>query len=1424
MLKAGSFQHNLKAVATSITGIQSVPATFTATFGVKGVITPQSPTTVNDNITISTFALPYTYYQPTLANVQYRSYGSTGSWTQIETGLPLTTRGGVVGLYDHTFNLASATGILSMVPATVQLRVCYDYQPTTYQMCTDDTSMTVTILPAFSAGGPQAAAGPGSVSLLTGAFSLNETDFSQSLGGDSVSVARTYSTRNNAESIFGSGWAASIGGDSTSVATYTIQPADALNSLVYVTNAAGDLLTFRKTSTGFEAFDYAAQASQLSLQLSGGVFTVTEPDGSQTTFTNQAGNWLVTSARSGSSGKQVDTSYNSDGTVAHIGYASNNSSCNNPVNKTQGVDFGYTTINGHSRLASVSYTGCTVATKTWITQTVAQYSYNSQGQLSQEVDPRNSQTTSYEYDSNGRITKTATSGFVPYLFKYDGAGRLVQVQREQYFLFLPANTVNASFVYDAAKTSATTDYPNLPASVTTHWGQTVAPVYAAAVFDNRTQISYANNALETLSLTDARWKLAKFYFTNSTGTTTNTATYGKTHWLYTASLIPVNVQAEKQISYASYDAQGIENVLNRVSLEGNDNFDPLQYATLQKYATSINNIIVPDGLFLTDVWSPIHTATLADGSTVQVRNHAVTTYDDGAPTAKVYGLPTTQTVYSVNGTTATQLTKTITSYNPIDGASTTGPTSGWTLGQATKVSQYDPVGNLVAQAQTQYNSLGQVIKSIQPGSNGNDGRTLLTTYYTAAAQTTHPECGSHADWENLPCYSEYPVTPLTPNTYVQSYDWLLNPLVTIEKTATTATRTTTNTYLYDGRLNTQTVEATGMQRFVTTNIYDPTTLLQTGTSQTIDGVYSGQTSRTFDAFGRQTSYTNTLGDTETTTYVPEGQLAAGSVASTTNPAGTTSYTYGGSDPRPIVTGLTFQNSGSTPFTYSYQAVYDELGKQVDQTGPNGMYQKFGYNDANQITAMTYGQTIARTSNDWYTWTRNYDIYGRVLNETEPDPEIGAATAKQNSYTYDASGRLTSNTSNSAAGCNRNSYSYDTAGNRLSKTTGTCAAGTTTNHAYNSFSQPTNTGYTYDAFGRNTLIPAADTPNGGNAISLTYNTNDQVTQISQAGATTNFSYEAEGRRLTETSGTQITTRHYTDDGDNPTWTTQAASTAGAPVTKTEFYTPSLGSGLNITTTIQNGAATSAMQLYDLRGNTVTTIDLATNTASGWCSYDEYGNPDTTNPANNNLVNYTTYGQAQRATNATGLILMGARVYNPETNQFTSPDPIQGGNENPYTYPSGGLNESDFSGQWLEGDDSDIADIFLLFWEKMGGDNIRKAQIGELSRELALKISQLWLAKRPYKLQTIGRNGELTFYARPYNGMPSRQVRFAIKDGKIKVNWEIGRMEAEAAKQDKYPNFHGEFEPALPLGRPSGNAETELGFIQMHMGGGLRDYTF
>jgi len=230
--------------------------------------------------------------------------------------------------------------------------------------------------------------------------------------------------------------------------------------------------------------------------------------------------------------------------------------------------------------------------------------------------------------------------------------------------------------------------------------------------------------------------------------------------------------------------------------------------------------------------------------------------------------------------------------------------------------------------------------------------------------------------------------------------------------------------------------------------------------------------------------------------------------------------------------------------------------------------------------------------------------------------------------------------------------------------------------YNNASQLTNAGYVYDGLGRNTSIPAADSPNSVGVISLSYRVNDQVASITQNGVTTAYSFDGLGRRVSETTGSSVVTKHYTGTSDNPAW---SSNNAGV----TDIYTSSLGTGLNGTVTLDNGVKTLSLDVNDLRGNTVTRINVDSATTDSWVSFDEYGNRE--GSSTGKLVTYDAYGQYERATTSQGLILMGARLYNPVTNQFTSPDPITGGNETTYTYPNDPINKNDFTGlaAWVVG---------------------------------------------------------------------------------------------------------------------------------------------
>ncbi|GAB3588667.1 hypothetical protein GCM10027579_28470 [Calidifontibacter terrae] len=63
-----------------------------------------------------------------------------------------------------------------------------------------------------------------------------------------------------------------------------------------------------------------------------------------------------------------------------------------------------------------------------------------------------------------------------------------------------------------------------------------------------------------------------------------------------------------------------------------------------------------------------------------------------------------------------------------------------------------------------------------------------------------------------------------------------------------------------------------------------------------------------------------------------------------------------------------------------------------------------------------------------------------------------------------------------------------------------------------------------------------------------------------------------------------------------------------------------------------------------------------------------------------LGYGWLGSKQRETSAEagGLMLMGVRYYNPFTGAFTSPDPIPGGNDTSYGYPTDPTNSDDVTG--------------------------------------------------------------------------------------------------------------------------------------------------
>jgi len=395
-----------------------------------------------------------------------------------------------------------------------------------------------------------------------------------------------------------------------------------------------------------------------------------------------------------------------------------------------------------------------------------------------------------------------------------------------------------------------------------------------------------------------------------------------------------------------------------------------------------------------------------------------------------------------------------------------------------------------------------------------------------------------------------------------------------------------------------------------------------------------------------------------------------------------------------------------------------------------------------------GVTTTSPDQDWLSWTQQFDALGRVTTDWTPDGAAlsedttgTAATGYARAYTYDPAGRLTQVTDQTATpgagpvttdgtdttgtlntSCVIRQYAFDSDGNRTSQTTipaaadGTCQTGASPTGAvtktwnYDHADRITNTGYTYDNLGRVTTLPETDTPLGVAAaatsstnpgdLSIGYYDTDTVHTLTQNGTTTTYGLDANGRPLTETTAptggptTSTTTLGYGDDTDSPAWET----TTSNGITGTETYLT--GADGNLAATITGGQIQLAVN--NPHGDCVSQITLpTTGNPTGlddWTAADEYGNPlnpasvgtTATNPDGTGAADatgglgYGWTGAAQRATTETGIVLMGARLYNPVTGQFTSIDSVFGGNTTAYAYPQDPVNGFDLSGQfWGQG---------------------------------------------------------------------------------------------------------------------------------------------
>lgn len=737
--------------------------------------------------------------------------------------------------------------------------------------------------------------------------------------------------------------------------------------------------------------------------------------------------------------------------------------------------------------------------------------------------------------------------------------------------------------------------------------------------------------------------------------------------------------------------------------------------------------------YVKDTYSPVTTDENSEPARVRTNNTytAFTDVDAGGMPRMLILTTVSTKAAGLNGVMSqeTELSKITNGYNAfeIDGqgkaiTAKENKRSGWVVGSPTTVTTAMAEGTgKDIEVQTRFDDQGRVKESRQPASSSTavvaTAGATKSVYYTSGVNADDAACGNKPEYAGYLCKT----TPQGAGSVAKhqtGFNIYGQPSEFTEDSTGTdgAVRTTKQTYRNDGQELTTTVTISGMTGSTAvpavTKLYDASGVqneIQTGATKV---------TWTQDLWGRTTSYTNSAGVTTTTEYD-----SFGNVKKTVIPnISTTEYKYGAlsgegiTEYQGVVTSMTVSGHGSATAVGNYKATYDGDGNILQQVIPGGFTQENEYEEGTgKPTGLSYSGPVKDAAGKistatWIKWSTIRDVTGRIVGEETPDGDLisgngtngDRASDYDKSYTYDRAGRLTKVVDLTAAPgeeintdpeegdltpVTTRNYTFDKNGNRTKLATSVNGTQTATRSwAYDAADRVSvSAGYTYDGLGRQTKIPAMDAPrtNTNTAatgdITIGYYADDAAQSITRNGITTTIERDPAGRRLnltaTGTGNAGKETKHYADASDNPAWSTR---TVGSTTTTTR-YESTIGGDLALS--ITNNQVELAIN--NPHGDTVTTIPLTGTGAgqgiNGWAQYDEYGN-QLTDTVNTGATTYGWHGADQRALDASGLILMGARLYNSITGLFTSRDPVDGGNSTTYAYPQDPIGMNDILGLW------------------------------------------------------------------------------------------------------------------------------------------------